>query len=198
MTQVLYWRNLAFTYINFPNLELLKLFVLLMLNIGAYQVDIARLTRDQVDLKKGRIERKRSKTENCPNVPVVNYRLWKKTAGLLEKFLNTDKSNPFALLNGNGQALQQKFIGEDDKGKKVCNITTTYKRLKARLKLHHSLGQLRKTSADLLYNNPKFRPLHVLFLGHAPRTIAERFYVNDDPKTLDAAIKWLGTQYGVE
>ena len=176
----------------------MKLFILLMANIGAYQVDIARLTRAQVDLDKRRIERKRSKTETHPNVPTVNYRLWKRTATLLKKFINIDDRSPLALLNENGQPLQQKFIGEDGKGKRICNITTAYNRLKARLKLKHPLGQLRKTSSDLLYNHPKYRPLHILFLGHSPRTVAEKFYVTDDTKTLDQAIKWLGEKYGLE
>jgi integrase len=176
----------------------MKLFVLLMLNTGAYQVDVARLNRAQVNLKTGRIERKRSKTESHPNVPTVNYLLWKRTATLLGKFLNTDKTSPLALLNEKGQPLQSKWIGDDGRAKKVCNITTAYKRLKTRLGLKHSLGQLRKTSSNLLYNNKTYRPLHVLFLGHSPRTVAERFYVNDDPKTLDAAIRWLGQQLGIK
>jgi integrase len=179
--------------------ERMKLFVLLMLNTGAYQVDIARLTRAQVNLKTGRIERKRSKTESHPNVPTVNYLLWKRTAALLAKFLNADKTNPLALLNEKGQTLQSKWVGDDGRAKKVCNITTAYKRLKTRLGLKHSLGQLRKTSANLLYNDKTYRPLHVLFLGHSPRSVAERFYVsNDDPKILDAAIRWLGRQLGVK
>ena len=179
--------------------ERMKLFVLLMLNTGAYQVDIARLTCAQVNLKTGRIERKRSKTESHPNVPIVNYLLWKRTAALLGKFLNTDKTNPLALLNEKGQSLQSKWIGDDGRAKKVCNITTAYKRLKTRLGLKHSLGQLRKTSANLLYNDKTYRPLHILFLGHSPRTVAERFDANnDDPKILDAAIRWLGQQLGIK
>ena len=48
--------------------ERTKLFILLMLNTGAFQVDIAHLLKSQVDLKQGRIERKRSKqktTQMC-------------------------------------------------------------------------------------------------------------------------------------
>lgn len=175
-----------------------KLFILLMLNCGMYQSDIARLDKSQVNLAKRRIERKRSKTEQHPNVPVVNYLLWKKTANLLEKFIDTDDGNPLALLNEEGKPLQAKFIGEDGKAKRVCNITTAYKRLKARLGISHPLAQLRKTSANLLYNSKQYRPFHFLFLGHAPRSVAERFYVSDKKTTLDHAIRWLGKQLGIE
>ena len=175
--------------------ERMKLWVLLMLNTGAYQVDIAKLTLAQVNMNKGRIERKRSKTKGYVNVPLVNYKLWGKTKALLAKYLNTDKTNPLALLNEDGGALQRKYIGADGKAKKVCNITSAYKRLARRLGLTHSLGSLRKTSADLLFNSKTYRPLHVQFLGHSPRSIAEKFYVDANATTLDNAIRWLGTQY---
>ena len=84
--------------------ERTKLFILLMLNTGAYQVDIAHLLKSQVDLKQGRIERKRSKTENHANVPVVSYRLWSRTSDLMRKYI-TDKKTHLALLNEDGFRL---------------------------------------------------------------------------------------------
>jgi hypothetical protein len=178
--------------------ERMKLWVLLMLNTGAYQVDIANLLQSQVKWKEGRIERKRSKTQDHANVPVVSYRLWERTLDLLRKYANTSRTKPLALLNEDGLPLQKKSIGDDGKAQKTCNITTAYARVKTRLKLTHPLGQLRKTSANLLYNNPKYRELHTLFLGHSTRTVAEKFYVDNEVITLDDAIAWLGKELGLE
>ena len=47
-----------------------KLYLLLALNCGMYPVDIALLRQDEVDWKKGRINRKRTKTRHrSENVP---------------------------------------------------------------------------------------------------------------------------------
>ena len=63
-----------------------KLFLLLMLNTGANQIDIASLKPSEVDWVKGRIIRKRTKTSKRNNVPVVNYKLWPETFSMLAKF----------------------------------------------------------------------------------------------------------------
>jgi hypothetical protein len=59
------------------------------------------------------------------------------------------------------------------------------------------LHQFRKTSANLLYNHAEFKPLHILFLGQSPRTVAEIYYVAAIDTALDKAIDWLGEQYGL-
>ena len=56
-----------------------KLFLLLMLNTGANQRDIAELKPSEVNWETGRIIRKRTKTHKRGNVPVVNYKLWQET-----------------------------------------------------------------------------------------------------------------------
>ena len=128
-------------------------------------------------------------------MPEVSYQLWPKTLDLLTKY-GRQKDNP-VLVNEDGGPLQKKSIGSDGRPKVICNISSMYKRLKPKLKLDHPLKSLRKTSSDLLYNHKEYRPLHALFLGHSPRTVAERFYVNVNKSTLDNAIEWLGQQYGI-
>lgn len=171
----------------------IRLWILLMLNCGMYQGDIAKLRHDQVDWKRGRISRKRSKTENHTNVPEVNYKLWNMTFTLLKK--HRSKHPELVLVNKDGGPLQTKYVGEDDKGKKVCNITSAYKRARKKVEYAEPLSRLRKTSANLLYNHKEFKPLHTLFLGHSPQTVAERFYVEPEDDTLDDAIDWLAEQY---
>ncbi len=176
--------------------ERTKLYILLMLNGGMYQVDIAHLTHEQFDLENGRITRKRTKTADYENVPTVNYLLWQRTKELLVK--HRANGGEWLLLNENGLCLQREEIKANKHLKKVCNITTAYARLKARLDITQPLKLLRKTSSNLLYNEKQFRPLHTLFLGHSPRSVAEKFYVNPEDNTLDDAIRWLGEQYGIK
>jgi integrase len=52
-----------------------KLYLLLMLNCGMYQNDIAELQQDEVNWKAGTLTRARSKTRERHG-PVVTYKLW--------------------------------------------------------------------------------------------------------------------------
>ena len=65
--------------------ERTKLYILLCLNCGQYQNDIAEFRQDEVDWKAGTIRRARSKTRERGG-PVVTYRLWPETFALLKKF----------------------------------------------------------------------------------------------------------------
>ena len=73
--------------------ERTKLYLLLMLNCGMTQKDVADLVVAEVDWVSGRIIRKRSKTSLEENVPVVNYVLWPETLRLLKKFKAENSSN---------------------------------------------------------------------------------------------------------
>jgi integrase len=67
--------------------ERTRLYLLLMLNCGFYQSDIAALKRSEFDEGGRRITRKRSKTGHLSiNVPLVSWRLWDETHRLLVKF----------------------------------------------------------------------------------------------------------------
>ena len=50
-----------------------------MINCGMTQVDIADLQPKEVDWDRGRIRRKRSKTDDHEQVPTVDYALWPRT-----------------------------------------------------------------------------------------------------------------------
>ena len=51
--------------------------------------------------------------------------------------------------------------------------------------------QLRGTAANLIYNEPKYRMYHDLFLTHAPNSMSERYYVDPDKTILDECLGWL-------
>lgn len=67
---------------GFP--ERMQLYLLLMLNCGMYQNDIAELRSDEVHWKAGTLTRARSKTRERGG-PVVTYKLWPETFALLKK-----------------------------------------------------------------------------------------------------------------
>jgi hypothetical protein len=80
---------------------------------------------------------------------------------------------------------------------KIDNVASAFNRLKRSTNIFKSLKLFRKTSATLLKSNSQFSSIAELFLGHAPRSIADRHYAKAPHELLDDAITWLGTQYGV-
>ncbi len=187
--------------------ERTKLHLLLMLNVGMNQKDIADLTREEVDLDHGWIERKRSKTKNHQGTPTIRYNLWKTTLELLRKY---QSQNPIrVLLNEDGKPLKIDELRED-RGIKIDNIATNYKRLIAKIKkkaaeepdanlpsIDKTLKHFRKTSAGKLEDS-QFSQCSRWFLGHAPRSVADINYLPPPQKTFDRAIKWLAKEYGID
>ncbi len=179
-----------------------KLFLLLMLNTGANQRDIAELKPSEVDWETGRIIRKRTKTHKRGNVPVVNYKLWKETFDLLKQF--GKRNGERVLLNEDGNPLLSIGFKEldgkiDGTGKRIDNIKSAYDRLCNRLKIKPTkpLKTLRATSGSMLFNEGRFRGLEELLLDHAPMGVGQKHYDALSDSILDEAIDWLGVQFGV-
>ncbi|MGZ0173119.1 MAG: hypothetical protein ACKVHE_26600 [Planctomycetales bacterium] len=82
--------------------------------------------------------------------------------------------------------------------KKIDNVASAFARLRRKTGIKKSLKYFRKTSATLLKSNKDYRGLDVLFLGHAPATVAERHYTQAPQLLLNEALAWLGQQYGIE
>jgi integrase len=171
----------------------LRLHLLLMANCGFTQVDISDLKDTEVDWVSGRIIRKRSKTAKHEQVPVVNYRLWPLTFELLkqyrsggERVLLTESGKPWVreeLVNG-------ELVKSD-------NIRSNYAHLVKKLKGFNKPPKLlRKTAASLLDSHPEFGRYSQLFLGHSPRTVADRHYISPSQERFDEAVLWLGRQLG--
>lgn len=174
-----------------------RLYLLLMLNTGATQKDIADLSPAEVDWKEGRIIRKRSKTKKQKNVPVVNYKLWDETLALLKEY--GSKEGERVLLNARGNPLKDPaFKSETDLHlKKNDSVAKAIRELIKKAKVDFTPKMFRATSANILYNEPRFRDYHKLLLDHA-LTFVEKHYVINGVATLDEAIKWLGEQYGIK
>ncbi|HEY3788458.1 MAG TPA: hypothetical protein VGL71_06365, partial [Urbifossiella sp.] len=101
-----------------------KLYLLLMLNCGMYQNDVAELAASEVDWKTGTITRKRSKTRDRKDAPTVCYKLWPETLRLLKAYradtaVSTHQGETRVLLTADGKPLvfagvkNGKFTGYD-------------------------------------------------------------------------------------
>jgi integrase len=172
----------------------LRLHILLMANCGMLPTDIAELRNDQVNWAAGRIVRKRTKTAKHETVPTVDYRLWSITADLLRQHRS---GGDIVLLTSKGTSwVERQLIGGHLKSKNVIQVN--YQRLQARLGITQPLKLFRKTSASLLETHPNHGRYASHWLGHSPRTIADRHYVAPSRERFDEAVVWLGQQYGFE
>jgi integrase len=177
-----------------------KMAVLLMLNTGATQQDLADLRHDEVDWTEGRIIRRRSKSKRHPTTPVVNYKLWPETFKLLKEFRSNDPV--LALVNEKGTPLKS---SREEGGK--LKTSDILKCLQFRLIEHlpmfsggKSLKTFRKTGATQLKAMGADIELRELYLGHAPASVREIHYEQDSPEFLarfDVAIAKLGATFGL-
>ncbi len=176
----------------------MRLYFLLMLNCGMTQKDIGVLQQAEVDWGDGRIVRARTKTRSqSKNVPVVNYRLWDDTFRLLKQE-RSDHPN-LALTNEDGGILWQEKITDKSGYAKLDNIKCMYERYCKTLEIKlKPLKLLRKTGASKLEEHEAFGRYAQHFLGHAPRSVADRHYVKPSPDQFDKAVAWLGKEFGFE
>lgn len=177
--------------------ERTRLYLLLMLNIGAYQSDIAALKPNQVDWKTGRIVRRRTKTETGGNVPTVDYLLWDETFRLLKQFGRAE--GPLVILNQNGSPVYRRPVKEDGKVGNTDNIKKGYERAckKLGVKKPKPLMCLRKSSPTLLEDHGVYGRFAQYFLSQAPESLTEQRYARPSPAQFDKAVRWLGKKYGL-
>lgn len=173
-----------------------KLYILLMLNCGMTQKDIADLRQPEVDWNRGRIRRRRSKTASHKDVPIVDYLLWPETFRLLRQE-RADAKSERVLVNLNGSPIWSESIGAERKYKKSDNVKNAFDRLRTSLGIKKPLKSLKKTSATLLRGNEKYHGLEGLFLGHAPQSMADKHYTLIPQTLLDQAIQWLAQELGI-
>jgi hypothetical protein len=163
---------------------ILRLHLLLMLNTGMTQKDISDLKPSEY--KEGRITRRRSKTANR-NTRIVSWKLWDVTRDLLDQF---KQEGSHLLLTQSGKAwVRDELI--DGKRKKTDSIKSIYRLTKINI----PLKRLRQTSGDMI--KKKFsKDVADHFLAHG-REVVDQSYFSEDQKRLDAAVAWLGKEYGL-
>ena len=96
-----------------------RLYILLGLNCGMTQKDIADLTQGDVDWDEGVVRRKRSKTQHHDRVPTVTHKLWPETMSLLSRCRS---ERDLVLLNQNGTALRTESLDAAGKHRKSDNV----------------------------------------------------------------------------
>jgi intergrase/recombinase len=79
--------------------------------------------------------------------------------------------------------------------KKCDTVRLAWRRIDCPAKIN--LKHLRKTSATLLGGNREFASVADLYLGHAPRSIADKHYKQAPMELLAYGVLWLGEQFGV-
>jgi hypothetical protein len=107
------------------------------------------------------------------------------------------------LVNEDGGPLwveDVKNVNGKDKYSKTDNVASAYYRLVRKLKSkkligHKCLKQLRKTSPSMLEGNSRYDHLARHFLGHSPRGVADKHYINPNQDLFDEAVMWLGEQF---
>jgi integrase len=173
--------------------EKTKLYLLLMLNCGMYQNDIAELHREEVNWSKGTLTRARSKTRERQG-PVVTYKLWPETFALLKK--HRAKEGELALTTEEGNPLVRYWL-EDGEMRRYDVIQAAWTRLAAKLgvkKIRLSMKHLRKTAASLLGRHPQFKFYANHFLADSPRTVADKHYVIPSDEEFFSSLEWLRGQ----
>jgi len=172
----------------------LKLHLLLMLNTGMTQVDISDLRPGEVVWDQGRIIRKRSKTADHEHVPIVEYPLWPSTWDLFRRFGRRDGER--ALLTESGRPWLRDELRAEGKRSKVDAIKSNYVHLQRKTGSTHPLKLYRKTSATMIESHEHYGRYVGHFLGHAPRSLADRHYAAPSRELFDKVIGWLGQMYG--
>jgi integrase len=180
----------------------MKLCFLLTLNCGFGAAEIGKIRKNEYNPKIGRITRRRSKTRKCLNAPTVCYKLWDETKALLDQEIANCKEYPgyesmdCLLVNQRGKPLWYEYV-TNGKPSKHDSVSRDYQRFITELRENNSdipdftYYALRRTTASLIKNEPKFRTLNELWLGHAPRSMADKHYNADDDTILDDCLLWL-------
>jgi integrase len=163
--------------------DMIRLMILLSLNTGMTQIDISDLSHSEVDWKRGRLTRKRSKTGDHVNVPLVEYALWPETFSLLTRLRSSDPDR--VLLTKSGKPWVNR------KESNIDSVRIEFNKLNPTLSFKH----LRKTAATMLGSHGEYRAYAQFFLGHAPTSVADSHYIKPSQERFDAAVHWLRGQF---
>jgi len=167
---------------------LLKTCILLSLNCGFNQIDIAELRHEEVDWKCGTITKRRIKTGDAAAVPTITWKLWPTTLKLLREHRSSHPQ--LVLLGRKGQPLIQGGGLE-----RVDVIAKMWRYVRGKLRSKRQYKLLRKTAASKLAEHPVHGRFAQYFLAHAPNSVADRHYIQPSQQQFDEAVEWLGQQF---
>jgi len=165
----------------------MRLWLLLGLNCGYLQADIASLSHEMVDWKLGTIRRSRQKTGVDSE-----HKLWPEALRLLREYATDPTEHPDTLLlNSHGHVLYAETRKDDGKVTKKDTIGHAFKRLANDAGVRLTFKHLRKTAASAIEREYQKTP-HVakLYLSHDIRGI-QQHYTEQSYELLHAATDWL-------
>jgi integrase len=171
-----------------------RLHVLLCLNCGMLAKDVNDLRHDEVDWSAGVVTRKRSKTAEHEEVPVVRYKLWARTFELLKEYRSKD--GDVVLLTESGK----RWIQEKEEGgrwSRSDSVRSCLRNYMVKAKIDRPVKALRATAASKLAEHKDYKFYVQYFLGHSPRTVADKHYVVPSRREFDEAVAWLETALGI-
>lgn len=169
-----------------------RLYLMLAVNLGYLQKDIATLEPNMVDWETGIVTRDRHKT----GVP-TKAKLWNSTLALLQEHRNPTDSGPL-LVDQNRNPLYVEKVNAKGNAIRLDAIGLAFNRVKQAKKTgfkgdKRSFKHLRKSAANEI---EKVRPdLTSLFLGHSEKG-TKRFYVDQHYTELFAETDKLAKVFG--
>jgi integrase len=186
--------------------ERTRLFILLALNCGYTQADIASLEHSHIDLKGGQIVRNRHKTGQPQE-----HKLWPRTLALLRKHVTKPghRRPDLALMGEEGNPLVSEKIKDDGTPYKVDAIRLAFARLLSKCRTNdddtpceindgRGFAIFRKTGADAIAKQYQDEPHLVdLYLAHSPKGMKVH-YARQHYDKLHEATDWLATLYGFD
>jgi integrase len=174
-----------------------RLWALLCLNCGMTNADLGGLKWNMIDETKWTLTRRRVKTESHEKVPTVTYRLWPETVALLKalpktgsRLFSTKTGRPMyeSRYEGDGETSKKDLFGTYWKRQRSAPNPTKSDAVLAPGRVAHSvphipLSKFRSIGSTALKAHLIFGRFDEYFLGHAPRSIADRHYAAeaDDP-----------------
>lgn len=168
----------------------IQLWIILGLNCGFTQVDIASLTHDMIDLQKGTIRRDRQKTGVDSE-----HKLWPVTLRLLQEQMTDASRSRQALLTHAGHPLIREEIRPDGNPSKTDYVAHAFGALRKKVKIDLPFKCFRKTGANMLAKKYQDMPwLVTLYLSHCDPTM-RKHYTSRHSDELHKATDWLGQQF---
>lgn len=170
-----------------------RLWILLGLNCGFTQNDIATLTHDMVDWDKSIIKRDRQKTGVDSQ-----HKLWPITLRELKAQRTNPAKSSLLLLNKYGNPLVQHVLKDDGKASINDTIVQSFRRLAKKAKVSGTFKILRKTGADAIERQFQDKPhLPTLYLAHDLAGKIRTHYTRQSYDALHEATDWLAENFGL-
>lgn len=164
----------------------LRLWALLGLNCGMTNADLGSLDWGQIDCVQSVLTRRRVKTGDARTTPTVAYKLWPQTIALLRSRRN---KNGLVFTTAKGKPMYETRFNEDNKVVCKDNFGLRWKRNKPKSPI--PLGKFRSISASTLRKDPLYRQYEDYFLGHAPKTVADKHYAGEDDEAFFKALEFI-------